>query len=105
MKLLHIAPKKVWFKHGRRFSEGSHYIDIPGKNVLMISSGSDAVLEELEAEPGVTALPHPLSGEPIGPKAAALLQEACPEISESHTTIQACLVFKKISKKFSLSAF
>lgn len=73
MKLLYICSKNTYDAMAHWASE-SHWIELPNREILISAEFRNDHLESQFSEhPGIQALPHPFSGEAIGPEIAAKL--------------------------------
>ena len=73
MKLLYICSKQIHQIHSHHMAE-SHYIDLPNGEVLVAAQFRNDHLESTFSDhPDVQALPHPFSGDPVGPEIAGKL--------------------------------
>lgn len=86
MKLLYLCSKNVHVVHANLMAE-SHYIDLPNGEILVAAQFSNDHLEGIfSGHPAVTPLPHPFSGESVGPAIAAKLAHL--GVTENHNHYQ-----------------
>ena len=82
-----------------RLVSSAHYIDLEGGLILLCADFPNEDAEDrLLQQPGVSALPHPLSGETIANhEHKALLQKHLPGLPDNATAFQIGQYAKKIS--------
>lgn len=92
--MYYIASKKH-LDDAEKFITSAHYIDLPDGTVLLRMVFRHVQAQNIfERQTGVIALPHPVSGEPIGADIAARLAHM--GVKESHKTFDVAKFAAKV---------
>ncbi len=76
MNLMYVVKNPDTHTASARFFESSHWIQLSSGEILLTAKFSTIQAEKIwTSQPNVTALPHPLSGSPIGAAIAARLTD------------------------------